>query len=149
MPRLRRVHIIHEGHKVATNEDEPDTGSGKHALGDASHSGLRHFAIKYRTDDPEIDIFMSPDHRGCHLVGSEEEHRFMVGMYRQISMPEAEFMLSNESMDDLTIDLVVSGIRAIMLVGAASLHHGLVETELHEKVSNLERAKADLNATNK
>jgi hypothetical protein len=91
---------------------------------------LRHFAIKYETDDPEIDIFTSPYLHGCHLVGSAVEHRFMTKTYQRISMPEAEFMLSSESMDDLTTNLEVSGIRAIMLAGAASLHHGLVETKL-------------------
>jgi hypothetical protein len=64
-------------------------------------------------------------------------------------MPEAKFMLSNESVDDLTIDLEVSGIRAIMLARAARLHHGYVETKLQEKVSKLERAKADLKVVNK
>lgn len=45
-------------------------------------------------------------------------------------MPEVEFMLSNESMDDLSTDLEVTGIRAIMLAWAACLHHGHVETKL-------------------
>ena len=58
-------------------------------------------------------------------------------------------MLSNESVDDLTMDLEVAGIRAIMLARAARLRHGHVETELQEKVSDLERAKPDLKAVNK
>lgn len=71
-----------EGHEVATDEDEPDAGSGKHALGDASHSSLWHFAIKCGADELEIDIFTCLNLRRCHLVGSEEEHHFMVRTYR-------------------------------------------------------------------
>ena len=40
MPCRCRVHILREGHEVALDEDEPRAGSGKHALGEASHSGL-------------------------------------------------------------------------------------------------------------
>lgn len=40
MPRHRHVHIMQEGCKVATDEDEPRASSGKHALDEASHSGL-------------------------------------------------------------------------------------------------------------
>ena len=56
-----RVHIMRGGHEVATDEDEPDTGTGKHALGEASHSMLRHFAISCEEDEPEIDLFTSPN----------------------------------------------------------------------------------------
>jgi hypothetical protein len=73
---------MREGREVATDEDVLDAGSGKQALGDANRSGLRHFAIQYGIDDPGINIFTSPDLHGCHLVGSEEERRFMAGMYR-------------------------------------------------------------------
>ena len=64
-------------------------------------------------------------------------------------MPEAEFMLSNKSVDDLTMDLEVAGIRAIMLARVARLHHGHVETDLPEKVDSLEKAKAELKTMNK
>ena len=106
---------MREGHEVGIDEDEPGAGSGKHALGDASCSGLRCFAVKCGADEPGIDLYTRPHLRGCHLVGSDEEHRFLAGTYRRICMPEAEFMLSNESMDDLMMDLEVAGIRAIML----------------------------------
>ena len=43
MPRHRHVHIMREGCEVATDEDEPRAGSEKHAPGEASRSGLRHF----------------------------------------------------------------------------------------------------------
>lgn len=76
------VHIMWEGCEVATNEDEPDAGSRKHALGNASRSGMWHFAIKCRADESEIDILTSSDLCECHLVRSEEEHCFMAGMYR-------------------------------------------------------------------
>ena len=115
MPCHWHVHIIREGSEVATNEDEPGAGSGKHALGDASRSGLRHFAIAYSADEPEMDLFTSVDLRGCQLIGMEEEHRFMASTYRQICMPEAEFLLSNETVDHLMEDLEVAGIWAIML----------------------------------
>ena len=64
-------------------------------------------------------------------------------------MPEAEFMLSNKSVDDLTMDLEVAGIRAIMLAWVARLRHGHVETDLQEKVASLEKAKAELKTMNK
>jgi hypothetical protein len=38
--KCHRVHIFHDGDEVVTEDDEPGRGSGKHALGDASHSGL-------------------------------------------------------------------------------------------------------------
>ena len=44
------MHIMREGREVGTDEDEPGAGSGKHALGDASRSGLWCFAAKYRVD---------------------------------------------------------------------------------------------------
>lgn len=142
--RCRRVHIVREGHEVVTDEDEPGAGSGKHPLGDASHSGLWHFVVKCGADDPKVDIFTSPDLHSCHLVGSEEKRQFLAGTYRRICMPEAEFMLSNEPVDDLTTDLEVAGIRDIMLAQAAHRRHGYVETELQEKVSDLEKSKAEL-----
>ena len=104
-----------EGREVATDEDEDGGGSGKHALGMASHSGLKHFTIACGADEPEIDLFTSLDLCGCHLIRTEEERRFMASTYRRVCMLEAEFLLSNESMDHLMEDLEVAGIRAIML----------------------------------
>ena len=75
---------------------------------------MRHFAVSYGADEPEIDLFTSLDLRECHLVRTEE-HRFMAGTYHRICKPEAEFLLSNETVDHLMEDLEVAGIRAIML----------------------------------
>jgi hypothetical protein len=118
MPLRHYMHIMREGREVATDEDEPRAGSGKHALGEASRCGLRHFAISCSADEPEIDLFTSLDLCDCHLVGTEEERWFLVGMYRQICMPEAEFLMSRESMDHLTEDVEVASVRAIMLAQA-------------------------------
>ena len=71
MPRRHHVHIMHEGREVATDDDEGGGGSGKHALGKASHSGLRYFAVAYSADEPDIDLFTSPDLRECHLIRTE------------------------------------------------------------------------------
>ena len=90
MPRHHRVHILREGHDVATDEDELRAGMGKHALGEASCSGLRHFTISYGADEPEIDLFTSPDLRDCHLIRTEEERRFLAG-------PIAEFACRRQS----------------------------------------------------
>jgi hypothetical protein len=57
-----------------------------------------------------------------------------VGTFWWISILEAEFALSNETMDDLTKDVEVSVVKAIMLVCATRLHHGHVEMELWEKL---------------
>jgi hypothetical protein len=56
---------------------------------------LRHFVVSCCTDEPEIDIFTSPDLRNCHLVGTKEECRFLARTYHQISMPEEEFLMSH------------------------------------------------------
>jgi hypothetical protein len=143
------VHIIREGREVAIDEDEPGAGSGKHALGEANRSGLRHFAIACGADELEINLFTSPDLRECHLIGTEEERRFMAGTYHRICMPEAEFLLSNETVDHLTEDPEVASIRAIMLARAARRRHGHVETEMQEQVSVLEKAKVDLETESK
>ena len=74
MPHRRRVHIMREGHEVATDEDEPGADLGKHALGEASHSGLRHFTVSYGADEPKIDLFTSPDLHDCHLDSTKKEH---------------------------------------------------------------------------
>jgi hypothetical protein len=114
MTRRHRVHIIWEGREVATDEDEPRADSRKHALSEASHIGLRHCAVAYGADEPEIGLFTSLDLCRCHLIGEEEERQFMASTYYQICMPEAEFLLSNESVDHLMEDLEVASIRAIM-----------------------------------
>ena len=114
MPHHRHVHIMREGREVATDEDEPRAGSRKHALGEASRSGLRHVAASCGTDELEIDLFTSPDLRDCHLVGTAEEHHFMAGTYRRICMPEAEFLMSHGTVYDLTKDVEAAGVRAIM-----------------------------------
>ena len=56
----------------------------------------------------------------------------MAGTYLRIYMPEAEFLLSTETVDHLMVDLEVAGVRAIMLTRAARRRHGHVETELQE-----------------
>ena len=141
MPHHCYVHILREGHEVAIDEDEPRVGSRKHALGEASHSGLQHFAASCGADEPEIDLFTSPNLRDCHLVGTTEERRFMAGTYRRICMPKAEFFMSHETVDDLTKDVEVAGVRAIMLARAICQHHGYVETELKEQLASLEKDK--------
>ena len=114
MPHRRHVHIIREGREVTTDEDELGASSRKHALGEASHSGLRHFAIACGADELEIDLFTSPNLCNYHLIGIEEG-QFMAGTYRWICMVEVEFFLSNKIVDHLMEDLEVAGIRAIML----------------------------------
>ena len=106
---------MREGREVASDEDEPRAGTGKHALGMASRSGLRHFAVSCGVDEPKIDLFTIPDLCDCHLIGTEEEHRFLAGTYRWICMPEVEFLMSYESVDHLTEDIEVAWVTAIML----------------------------------
>ena len=148
MPRDRHVHIMLEGREVAIDEDEPGAGSEKHALGEASHSGLRHFVASCNADELEIDLFTSPDLYNWHLVGAVEECRFMVGTYHRICMPEAEFFMSHEMVGDLAEDVEVAGVRAIMLARAANRCHGYVEIELKEQLASLEK-KVDLKARNR
>lgn len=100
--KQRPVHIFQEGEDVVTKDDDPKHGAGKHAFGDASRRGLVHYVAECGTDEPEIDLYTSPNLRGCNLIGTEEEHRFLGGTFRRISIPEAEFFLSKQSMDDLT-----------------------------------------------
>jgi hypothetical protein len=118
MPHRRHMHIMREWCEVPADEDEPGASSGKHALGDANRSGLRHFGVACRADELDIDLFTSLDLRACHLVGIEE-CRFLASTYRRICMLKAEFLLSNESVDHLTEDLEVAGIRAILQARAA------------------------------
>ena len=70
-----------EGREVATDEDEPRTGTGNHAPGEASRSGLRHFAVSCSADEPKIDLFTCPDLHDCHLIGNEEERRFLADLH--------------------------------------------------------------------
>lgn len=58
-------------------------------------------------------------------------------------------MLSNEPMDNLTKDVEVAAVKAIMLARAAWLCHGHIETELREKVVGLEKAASDLKRENR
>jgi len=64
-------------------------------------------------------------------------------------MPEAEFLMSHELVDHLTKDVEVASVRAIMLARVVHRCHGLVETELKEQVTSLEKEKADLKARNR
>jgi hypothetical protein len=91
-----------------------------------------HFAVSCGVDELEIDLFTSPDLRDCHLVGTEEECRFLAGMYHRFCMLEAEFLMSHELVDHLTEDVEVASVRAIMLARAAYRCHGHIETELKE-----------------
>jgi len=138
-----------EGHDVPADEDDDEGFVGKRPLGDADRNSLRHFAIACGSDDLDIELFTSLDLHGCRLVGTEEERRFMAGVYHQICMPEVELILSNESVDHLTEDLEVTSVRAIMLTQAARWRHGHVETELLERVEMLERSKEGLSTANK
>lgn len=149
MPHRRHVHIMREGREVPTNEDEDEGFSGKRALSDAGRGSLRHFAIACGADEPDIELFTSLDLRGCRLVGTDEERHFMVGVYRRICMPEAELLLSNESVDHLTEDLEATSVRAIMLARAARRRRGHVETELLERIEKLEKSKEGLVGANK
>jgi hypothetical protein len=79
--KRHQVHIMREGEKLATEDDEPDLGVRKHAFGDASRSGLRHYAMKCGTNELEIDVYTSPDFRGCNLARTEEERHFLVGTF--------------------------------------------------------------------
>lgn len=117
---------MREGREVATDEDEPRSGSRKHALGEASRSGLRHFAASCGANVPKIELFTCLDLRDRHLVGTEVECRFIVRTYRLIYMLKEEFFMSHEMMDHLTEGVEVAGVRAIMLVRAMRRHHGHV-----------------------
>jgi hypothetical protein len=75
-------------------DDEPGHGSGKHALGDASRSGLVHYASECGADELEIDLYTSSDLCECHLIGNDEERRFLGGVFGRTSIPEVEFLLS-------------------------------------------------------
>ena len=47
--------------------------TNKHALGEASCSGLTPFAIACGANEPEIDLFTSANLYGCHLIRTKEE----------------------------------------------------------------------------
>lgn len=144
----RRVHIFQDGEEVATEDDEPGRGAGKHALGDASRSGLVHFASECGVDEPEIDLYTSPDLRECHLIRNDEERRFLGGVFRRTSVPKVEFLLSRQPMDELTRDIEVAGIKALLLAQGARLCHGHVEAELKEKLASSSKLEKELKVTN-
>jgi hypothetical protein len=64
-------------------------------------------------------------------------------------MPEAEFLMSHETVDHLIEDVEVAGVRAIMLGQATRRRHGHIETKLKEQVASLEKEKVDLKAKNR
>lgn len=55
--------------------------------------------------ESDIDLFTSPNLLECHLFGNEEERRFLGGVFRRISIPEVEFAISCQHMDDTTRDI--------------------------------------------
>ena len=73
----------------------------------------------------------------------------MAGTYRRICMLDAEFLMSHETVDDLTEDVEAAGVRAIMLARAAHRRHGYVETKFKEQLASLEKEKVDLKARSK
>lgn len=87
IPHHRCVHIMREGRDVPTDEDEVESFAGKRPLGDASRGSLRHFASACSANESDIELFTSPDLRGCHLVGTDEECWFMAGVYHWICIP--------------------------------------------------------------
>ena len=64
-------------------------------------------------------------------------------------MPEVEFWMSHETVDDLTEDVEVASVRAIMLARAMRRRHGYVGTKLKEQLVSLEKEKVDLKARNR
>lgn len=60
-------------------------------------------------DEPKVDLYTSPDLCECHLIGNDEERRFLGRVFRSTSVPKAEFLLSQQPMDDLTCDIEVMG----------------------------------------
>lgn len=145
----RWIHILHEGEEVTMEDDELRRDAGKHALGDASHGRLVHYVASCGTDEPEIDLYMSPNLRGCNLNGIDEERHFLGGTFRQISILGAEYALLKLSVDDLMRDVEVAGIKALLLARGARLRHGFIETELQEKLAASEKREADLKSANK
>lgn len=130
---------------MATEGDEPERGAGKHAFGDASHSGLVHYASECGTDEPKIDLYTSPDLHECNLLGTDEERRFLGGVFQRISIPEAEyFFLSRQYVDILTRDVEVASIKALLLARGARLCHGHIE----EKLAASEKREEDLKVAN-
>lgn len=147
--KRHRVHILQGGEDVAMEDDDPERGASNHAFGDASRSGLVHYAVECGTDEPVTDLYTSPDLRGCNLIGNEEEHQFLGGTFRRISIPKEEFFLSKQLMDYLTWDVEVAGIKALLLARGARPRHGHVETELQEKLAASKKTGVDLEAANK
>lgn len=108
-----------------------------------------HYAASCGTDEPEIDLYTSPDLRGCNLNSTNEERRFLGSTFHRISISEAEYALSKQSVDDLLKDIEVVGIKALLLARGACLHHGFIETDLQEKLAASEKREASLKAANK
>lgn len=129
---------------MATEDDELGRGSGKLGLGDASHSGLVHYAMECGTDEPEIDLYTSSDLRECHLVGNDEERRFLGGVFRRTSILEAKFLLAHQHMDDITRDIEVNLICALLLAHEARICHGHAVTEFKEKLASTGRKRRSL-----
>lgn len=130
-------------------DDEPGRGSSKLAFGDASHSGLLHYAMSCGKDEPMTDLYTCPDLCRCNLNGTDEERRFLGGIFHRISIPEAEYALSKKSADDLMKDVEVTVIKALLLARGACLHHGFIETDLQEKLAALEKREVNLKTANK
>lgn len=129
------------GEEVATDDDDPARGVGKHGLGGTGRGGLVHYVVECGTDDLDIDLYTSTDLRECHLVGNEEEWRFLGGVFHRISIPEAEFALAQQHMDDITRDVEVNAIRALLLARGARIRHGHAMTEYKEKLTSAEEEK--------
>ena len=84
IPLRRCILIMREGHDVPTDEDENESFARKRPLGVASHGSLGYFANTYGANEPDIELFISPNLRGCRLVGTDEERWFMASVYHQI-----------------------------------------------------------------
>jgi hypothetical protein len=104
---------------------------------------LIHFGSTLGVDEVEVELYTSSDLRAYHLVGNEEERRFMGGVYHRICMPGAELMLSNKSIDHLTKDLEVSAMRSLMLARATHRRHDHIKTDLRECITELEKSKKE------
>lgn len=135
--RFGHAHVWHEGCEVKVDE-VADRVAGKCPFGDSSCSSLPYFANKLGVDDVETELFTSPDLCGCHLQGSEEERRFLAGVFGRVCVPEAELFLSEQPMDDITDDLEVAAVKVMLLARSARQRSGYNETSLQERIKKLE-----------
>lgn len=143
--KRRRVHIFEEGKDVATDEDSPGRFGSKHLFGRASHGALVRLAGEVGADEPEVDLFTSPDLLDCHLFGNDEERRFLGGVFGRIGIPEAEFAISRNDLDETTRDIEVNAVRSLPLAGGARIRHSRVVAENEEKLSSaLEHEKKNV-----